>query len=71
MLDEGDQEQKLIEAAGRGDLSAVESLAKGVTNINCEDNRKWTPLIHAAYGHHLGMNKLKKKLYLAEYFRNG
>ena len=53
MSDEG-QEQRLLEASERGDLTSVKTLAKGVSNINCEDTSKWTPLIHAAFGHHLG-----------------
>jgi len=53
---EGGKERQLLDAAERGDLKAVESLSTAV-NINCADTSGWNPLIHAAFGHHLGTNR--------------
>jgi len=55
---EGGKEQQLLEAAERGDLKAVKALVDNVANINCADRSGWTPIIHAASGHHLGISIL-------------
>ena len=54
---EGGKERQLLDAAERGDLKAVESLSTAV-NINCADTSGWNPLIHAAFGHHLGTHPI-------------
>jgi len=55
---EGAREQQLLEAAERGDLKAVKALVDDIVNINCADRSGWTPIIHAAFGHHLGISTI-------------
>gem|GEM_PF-1344991 len=41
--------EQLLQAAGRGDLAAVNGLLARGAKINCTDENGWTPLIWAAY----------------------